>query len=413
MAQGSPKVRPRRGRGEGSIPKQRPDGRWEGKLDLGYVGGKRRRKSVYGRTRTEVASKLRKLATGLEEGQPPGDDRTTVAWWLRHWSDTILVRRLANGTLADKTANGYADIVRLHLIPELGHLKLAKLAPEHVDSLISTKQQAGYSPNTCRLIRTTLRRALNDARRSGKVTRNVAELSEPVAVGRRASTWLTPEEARILLGAVRGHRLEALYLVILGLGLRRGEALALAWSDVDLDARTLRVGASLARQRTRDGGTAATHLVISRPKTASSWRTQALTDPVVEALREHRKRQAAERLAVGPAWDDHGLVFTTELGHTLDPDNFSRAFTRIAQEAGLGKRHPHELRHSAATFALAQGVPLHVVSSTLGHSSIAVTKDVYGHLVEEQRREAAEAVSRVLWGSSPNPEPTRRPSPGL
>jgi integrase len=139
-------------------------------------------------------------------------------------------------------------------------------------------------------------------------------------------------------------------------------------------------------------------LECGSPKTDDSWRTQNLPGPAVVAIKAHRRRQNAERLAA-PSWDDEGLVFATPLGTPIDPSNLGKRFATICQAAGLGHRNPNQLRHSAATIMLAQGVPLHEVSEVLGHSSVAITKDVYGHLVADRRRAAADAVSQALWGS--------------
>ncbi len=180
---------------------------------------------------------------------------------------------------------------------------------------------------------------------------------------------------------------------MLATGLRRGEALGLRWSDVDLDAGRLVV----TRQLKREGGT----LVTADTKTARIRRALDLSAPMVEALRAlraHRARQAAERLALGAAWRDSGYVFTTSLGTPVDPRNCYREFRGICEDAGLGRWHPHELRHSAASLMLAQGVKPQDVSELLGHSLIRMTADVYGHVLAPDRKAAAEAMSEVLWG---------------
>ena len=169
------------------------------------------------------------------------------------------------------------------------------------------------------------------------------------------------------------------------------ETLGASWEDIDFDRATLTVRHALPARRKGEG------LVLTAPKTAGSRRTLHLPAPVVEALRAHRARQGAERLAMGPSWTDTGLVFTTTIGTPIDPRNFYRSTSALAQRAGLGHWHPHELRHSAASILLAQGVPLEVVSEVLGHASIRMTKDVYGHLIGSQKRDAAEAMSRALW----------------
>jgi integrase len=126
----------------------------------------------------------------------------------------------------------------------------------------------------------------------------------------------------------------------------------------------------------------------------------SLTPELVAILRQHHARQAETRMAAGTLWHDHGLLFTTAVGTPVDPDSFSHTFVQMCKRAGLGHWHPHELRHSGASLMLAQGTPLHVVSEVLGHASIAITKDVYGHLAKGEKRTAAESMSRTLLAVS-------------
>ena len=392
----------RRGKGEGGIHK-RPDGRWEARLDLGFVNGKRQRKSVYGRTRREVADKLRTAHNSAADGTLVIDERLTVEAWLNHWVRSVLSTRVAKGALSETTRNNYADTVRLHLVPTLGRIRLTKLNHGDVDDLMTAKDQAGYSSNTLRIIRTVLRKALHDAERAGVVGRNVVRLSEPVKVSRKAANWLDLDEARQLLEQVKGDRNEALYVLTLSLGLRRGEVLALKWSDLGLAHRTVRIGRSIKRVQNTplpDGSYPEgrrTKLIVGEPKTADSWRTVSLPEPCVAILQSHRAQQAADKLAAR-SWAEDDWVFTTPIGTVIDPANLAKWFSDHCKAAGLGHRNLHQLRHSAATIMLAQDVPLHEVKDLLGHSQISVTKDVYGHVDPGRTRAAADAVGNALWG---------------
>ncbi|MGD0219395.1 MAG: site-specific integrase [Acidimicrobiales bacterium] len=247
----------------------------------------------------------------------------------------------------------------------------------------------GYSPRTVKLIRGVLGQALGQAERWGMVGRNVVRLTdgprEPQAEGRT----LSPQQARSLLQAANGERLEAAIVVMLSLGLRKGEVFGLRWSDVDFENNFITVAQALSR--------VGSQLMLGPPKTDRSRRKINLPAPVTNALRAHKRRQAAERLSVGELWQDTDLVFTSEVGTPLDPSNFRHSFDRVAAEAGLVGWHPHELRHSCASILLAQGVPIEVVSRVLGHSSIRITADVYGHILDPQRQQAAEAMARALW----------------
>jgi integrase len=193
---------------------------------------------------------------------------------------------------------------------------------------------------------------------------------------------------------------------MLAYGLRRGEALGLAWADFDEGAGTLAVRQSVKREPVApdpDGtypGDIRNRVVISELKTARSRRTLYLTPHLVDSLGAHKARQASERMALGPDWTDLGLIFPSCVGTPLDPDNFAGALSKLTKQAGLGHWNPHALRHSGASLMLAQGTPLHVVSEVLGHSSISVTANVYAHLFEGQKRDAAEAITAALFGKS-------------
>jgi len=286
----------------------------------------------------------------------------------------------------------------LYVLPHIGRVRLDQLAPSHVRTMLTRLRAEGLSPNTVRLARSTLRRALRTAEVDGLISRNPAALVDGVKITqRKEGRTLTPEQARALLRAADGTEIHALVVVLLSLGLRKGEALALSWADLDLDARP---GLLTVRRALKKDASGAVY--ADEPKTKGSRRTVHLPEPVVDVLRQHRVRQAEQRLAFGEGWGGKwatlDLVFTSSIGTPLDPDRVNRDVQRLTDLAGLGRWTPHELRHSAASILLAQGVPLKVVSETLGHSSIRVTADVYGHLMEPAKAEAAEAMTSALWG---------------
>ena len=266
----------RRGRGEGSIH-QRPDGRWCALLDLGIVNGKRKRKYIYGATRKEVVEKLKAAQAAQATGADLAVERITVAQFLDRWiADVVSKRNKA------RTVDGYKQIIKDHLKPHLGRHQLDKLRPEHVQAMLNTLAAEGRKYNTVRNVRAALRRALNQAMRWQYVQRNVATLvdvpryrddddegEEEQAKPEFTIQPLDEEQARALLKAVAGHRLEVLYRIALSLGLRRGEVLGLRWKDIDFERATLRVTRLLQRVRGKlERGTTKT---VSRP-VASTYR---------------------------------------------------------------------------------------------------------------------------------------------
>lgn len=388
-------ARGRRPAGDGSVYRT-SDGRWRAVVDLGWGEGGRQRKYVSGATQAQALERLRRAQRDAEGGVV-ADDRITVGAFLDRWVTSNL-----SGNVTGTTLDDYGHTVRLHLEPALGRKRLARLSVAEVDALWATKRKAGYKPNSVRIMRAVLRRALAQAEREGLVARNVAALSQPPRVSQPEGRSLSVEQAKKLLATASGDRLEAGFVLLLSYGLRRGELLGLSWADLDRDGSTLAVRRAVRRRksaRTEDGtypGGAASRVEIAELKTRRSRRVLYLTPGVVEALDDHAAGQAREREAAGDLWVESGLIFTSLVGTPIDPDNFAKAFVRLARSAGLGHWHPHEARHSAASVMLAQGVPLEVVSEVLGHSSIAITKDVYGHLAEGAKRAAAERMAAVL-----------------
>jgi integrase len=302
--------------------------RWRGAASLGYgPDGRRIRKKVSAATKGEVLRKLRDLRAELNAGLPVPDDRLTVAAFLDRWLTASLP-----GQVSEKTFDSYADMVRLHIRPSMGRKVLRKLMVSDVDQLLAGKRNASYSANTVRIIRAVLRRALKQAEREGLVSRNVAALSAPPRVRSDEGRALSVDQARALLDQVRGTRDEPLLTVMLAFGLRRGEALGLHWSALDWDAATLKVTHAVKRVRDRtETSELRTRLMIGELKTARSRRTLFLTPELVELLRRHRARLAEERIAIGPAWREHDLIFPSALGTPLDPDNVSHWFSRICR----------------------------------------------------------------------------------
>jgi integrase len=230
--------------------------------------------------------------------------------------------------------------------------------------------------------------ALNDGVRLGVIARNVALLTDPPRQSATEREPFTAEEARALLAAAEGDRLAALYRLALTLGLRRGELLGLRWQDLDLDAPTLRVTRSLQRI----GGA----IVLKEPKTKRSRRTLSLPASAVAALRAHRDRQAWERKAAGGRWIESGMVFTTPIGTATDPDNLNKAYKALLARPGLRDQRFHDLRHTAATLMLRDGLPVHEVSAVLGHSQTSTTLNVYSHVLPGANDRAAAAMERLL-----------------
>jgi integrase len=337
------------------------------------------------RTRSAVRERFRGAAGPETVGMPAADEELTVGAFLEAW-----LTEVARVTVRPRTYVSYRYVVGLHLTPALGDLVLAALSPADVQAFLNAKSTSGLSPRTVGYLRGVLRGALGHAERTDLVTRNVARLARPPRIPRRRVSPLSVEQVRTFVAAIAGDRLEALYLVALGVGLRQGEILGLRWSDVDLIEGTLTVRHALARIEGR--------LVLVEPKSATSRRVVPLPAFVRNALVAHRAHQAQEPLPLRPDPPDPfaDLVFVTTHGTPLDGITITRRFQRILADAGLPRQRFHDLRHACASLLLAQGVPARVVMETLGHSEISLTLNTYSHVMPSVGREAAERMDQLL-----------------
>lgn len=375
----------RRANGEHSIY-QRGDGKWCAAIVAADpLTGARKRTVLYGRTRTEVRAKLRTASDRAEAGGPVRDSTATVAQWLAQWRETTL----AASDRKESTRALYAMLSRNHLDPApFGDTRLDRLRPTDVEALVLVLRSRGLADSTVRTTYTVLRGALDAAVRDGLLARNPAALVRRPGVARVEAKHLPADQVVAVLDAARSSRHHTLLLLIAATGLRRGEALGLRWSAVDLDAGTLAVRATLNRV----GGA----LVLTEPKTARSRRTVPLSPGVVALLRSHRTGQLSERLRAANVWNETDYVFTTEAGQPVDPRNLLRALSVATRSAGVEGVGIHTLRHSAAVAWLEAGVHIKAVSDLLGHSSIAITGDVYGHTSDDTARSAVAGLSAAL-----------------
>ncbi len=371
--------RRRRGHGEGSIS-QRADGRWMARVNLGYVGGKRKRKYIYGATRKEVTDQLKKLLTQQQQGVNIAPERQTVAQFLDRWLADIVTPHERTSTVVK-----YRQYIELYLKPHIGRVVLSKLSAQQVDTMLaSLQQQPGakahpLAPGTVRRVRTMLIGALNAAMRYDLVSRNVAQQSITPEAETHEPRVLSFAEAERLLHAAKDDRLYALWLAALLLGLRQGELLGLRWQDIDLEAGVLRVALQLVAENGK--------LVLTPPKTTRSRRMLPLPAELVTALRQHRVRQLEEQMVVGSAWKDQGFVFTSTIGTPIFAANLRRDWSALLARAELQPMRFHDLRHSCSTFLGALGVDLKTAMEILGHTSAQMTLH-YTHALDERKQQA-------------------------
>jgi integrase len=340
----------------------------------------RRRVSVTGKDRATAKAKLDEVLGRVSAGVPIGPARETVAEVLRYWLEHGLDRKKIT---SDNTIDNLTWAIEKQIIPAVGRRQLRSLDCEHVEYMLADMAAAGMSTSSLTRVHTTLTRALRWAQKRGKVLRNVSELVEtPVGTQRPSLAFTVAQVGQILLTAV-GDRLEALWILGLVLGMRPGELTGLRWENTDLDTGVISIIESLKhRKGTLQQGTT---------KTRKSKRRIRALPVAIAALRAHKGRQDAERLAAGDLWTETGYVFTDALGAPIDPASLRRAFRALIATAGVppkqpteqcprpGQWHPHEMRHSAGSYMDAMGVQHERIAAILGHDGTRTTEEVYIH----------------------------------
>lgn len=359
--------------------------RVDGPEDLG--GGRRQVTKGGYRTRTEAQEALADVQRRLGNGDVVGVSPTVLSYL-----DSWIVQKRSAG-LKPATLSQYEDLKKRFLEPAFGHVKLANLRAAHLEAMLAKMEADGRGLVTRRRTIATLSSALGSAMRRRLVSYNVCtQIELPPERPERRPVWDAAEVSRFLVH-VQSDRLAALWRIYALVGVRRGEALALTWRKVDLEAGTLTIDRTLGEV----GG----HLSWGAPKTLNGTRTVAIEQGTVAALHSHRSAQDAERQALGVGYEDQDLVFAREDGAPLWPSTITSRFKDLGVAAKLPPIRLHDVRHSAASLALAAGVDLKTVSTNLGHSGISITADLYSHVVPATARAAAERVAALVTENTP------------
>jgi integrase len=372
----------KRGNGEGSVY-QRKGGRWVGQY-LVYLPSGPKYRYIYAKTRKLAADKLTQAMADRNGGIVFDDENLTVSDFLDVWLSDCM-----KDTIRVSTFERYKGIADLHISPALGRLRLKALTPAHVQGFYRGRLDSGLSPATVQKIHVVLHKALAQAVKWSLVPRNVTEAATAPRPSPKEMRPLATEKVRKLLGAARGDRLEALWVLAVHTGMRQGELLALKWTDVDFGAGKV----SVRRTLTRESG----HYTLGEPKTKRSRRTVKLTGAATEVLKGHLGRQMEDMDRLGDLYRDRGLVFTSDSGAPLNPSNVrNRNLRRLTRKARLPEMRFHDLRHTCATLLLSKNVHPKIVQEMLGHATVAITLDTYSHVLPGMGDQAAAAMEDAL-----------------
>ncbi len=382
-----------RGGGEGDVHR-RPDGRWEARVDLGFQRGpdgrrRRSRKSFYGKTRRSVVEQMEEYRVDLRTGLAGIGRQPVLSDWLDYWLEHII-----KPNREPTTYDLYEVLVRRHIVPYMGDVRLDRLNAETVERWLAGLEGGGVGLRTRQSSLLRLRTALNIAVQRGKLGTNPAEHVESPLGGKRARRAAPSlDDARRLLGALEGSPLlRAFALLWLGQGLRRGETLGLRWDDIHFDEGYLLVQRRI--NRVRGGGL----LVREGAKSNEGNRALPLPRMVLESLRARQLQQQEDQQRAGANWKGtaDGYVFTTTVGTHIEPRNVNRAFTSALRRGGLEHRTPHSLRHDFAGLLLSSGVPSRVTQELMRHTRYELTANVYQHPPDELLRLATAQIDIAL-----------------
>lgn len=392
----------RRDNGDGAI-RQRPDGRWEARL--GYIDPVTmmpKRRSVYGKAKGEVKTKLKELQDRLSDGQPATDASSTLEKWSLQWLETTLEA----SSRKDNTKALYASLIRKHIAPsELGAMRLDRIRPTNVEGWMlvlrrktkqklipgstATEEVRALADSTILQCFIVLRMVLDGTVRDGLLAKNPMGTLKAPKIEREEALFLSPDQVESVLEAAESSRYWSLFTFMALTAMRKGEALGLRWEDVDFANGSVSVRRTLFRLKGE--------LRTGPPKSKSSIRTIYPAADVMALLKLWKREQAKDRLVARNVWQDGGFVFMTETGTAMDPRNTLRAFKVAVAAVGLPAEVTlHTLRHSAATAMLDGGIHIKAVSEMLGHAGTQITGDIYSHVTRATARKGMNALAKVI-----------------
>lgn len=355
---------------------------------LGEMNGKRKfHNETFKGTKKDADKTLRKLLDDRDKDLLGDARKQTLKEYLNLWLDSIAKPRLEYRTFKD-----YGDLMHRYVYEPLGNIKLCDLKPIHIQKLYGDMQGRGLSPRVVRYTHAILSSALRKAVQLDILPRNVTTLVQLPKQIRKEMDVLNKDEATRFLEALNGHRFCMMFSFAIATGMRPEEYFALQWKDIDLEKGTATIRRALVRHRSGGGW----H--FAKPKTAKSIRMIPLPDSITKELRKHRKKQAEERLKLGTAWQNHDLVFPSEIGTPLNTPNVTRTFKKILTKAEIRTSiRLYDLRHTCATLLLLAGVNPKIVSERLGHSTVTLTLDVYSHVLPGMQEAASQHLETMIF----------------
>lgn len=383
-----PKKPTRNASGSGSI-RQRRDGTWEARYTVGRDPGTGRQiqRSVYGKTKADVAKKMRAATHEIDEGIYIEPSRVTVERWFSIWLSEYL------GSVKDSTREQYRYQLRVNIKPAMGAVKLTELTSPMIQKMYNDCIRRGLSPKSVRNLHGVMHRALDKAVKLRYIRFNPCNACEPPRVEKKEIRPIEGDNVKAFLQAIRGHQYEDVLFFTVFSGMRQGEVLGLTWDCVDLRKGTITVNKQLQKKRQEGGGGEYRFVPLKNDKS----RILTPASDVMKLLKRVQLEQKKNRLKAGGAWDNPmNLVFTNELGGHLVAYTVYNNFKKIAEQIGIPSTRFHDLRHTYATLSLQNGDDIKTVSENLGHATVAFTLDTYGHVTEKMKQDSANRMQDFI-----------------
>lgn len=372
----------KRGQNEGSIRK-RKDGTWEARVTIGIsADGKQQRKSLYGKTRQEVSAKMTDLLNNLQKGIITNPTEMTLAEWLDFY-----MLEYKKQYVKPTTYNNYTVKVKNHIKPAIGHYKLKALRQDIIQKFVNSLSAKGLAPSTVIDVFKVLSNALETAVDDGLIVRNVANRVKLPKTTKPQINVLTQEQQNAFVEQAKVTYMGVVYIFDLCTGMRLGELLGLKWQDIDFEQNQLHIKRIIRKVKDPDNPEEHWHLEFGTPKTPTSERIIPLNETAIKVLADVWEQQEKNKEKASTAYEDNDLVFCTQLGRPLDPNNIRRTCYSICAKIGVSNIHPHCLRHTFATRGAENNVDVRVMQKFLGHATIKETADTYTHVLDDLKQD--------------------------
>ena len=374
----------RAAQGAGSI-RQRPDGRWEARVTVGSDPGtgKPVRRSIYGDTQAAVRKQMTAILREIDRGTYQKPSKITVSSWLEEWLATYCANKVK-----DSTFRSYGMSIKTHINPAIGAIELQAVRGMHIQKLYNRMIDNGRSPKTVKNIAAILHKAFSVAIKQGLIFGNPCDGAEIPKVIQKEIAPLRDEEIPKFIAAIDGHPMGNAYALCLFAGLREGECMGLSWKQVDFKNGRITINQQLQKEKIKGGK----YYIASTTKNS---KPRTIEPPAIafDYLRAERTRQLENQLRAGEVWrNPDDLVFTNEVGSHYAISTFYNHFKRIAASIGRPDARPHDLRHTAATVAIASGADIKSVQDLMGHATASFTLNVYAHTSDKMRKDTADRM---------------------